>query len=361
MNQPWNEPWPLRCGVELPNRLALAPLTNLQSNLDGTLADDELRWLVRRAAGGFGLVSTCAAYVSEEGKAWHGQLGVSDDSHLEGLAKLADAVHQHQTCAVVQLHHGGAKATLAPDLRLGTVDGDGVRGATPSDLTRVIEDFVKAAMRAKVAGFDGVELHGANGYLFTQFLAPADNARRDAFGEALQGRALLLRRTMRAVREEVGAAFLVGVRLSPVDTWARRGLVLRDSIHVARWLVADGADYIHLSLRDAAGPPPFEDTAQPVARAFRDALSDEVPVLAAGGIWNQADLQTAIDAGVDVAVVGRAAIGNPDWGRDVGGDDYEPLRPPWSLEHLEQADVGEDFRKYLSGMRGLVEDASPGT
>lgn len=350
----WEHPLDLRCGVTLSNRLALAPLTNVQSHSDGTLGDDELRWLVRRAAGGFALISTCATYVSEEGKAWDGQLGIANDAHVDGLTRLAAALHEHDTRAIVQLHHAGAKAALAPELKLSTVDGDGIRGATPADLTRVVDDFVAAANRAVQAGFDGVEIHGANGYLFTQFLSPSDNPRSDAYGQALQGRARLLRRTMRAVRESVPSDFIVGVRLSPVDTYARRGLVLRDSVAVGRWMAADGADFVHLSLRNAAGPPPFEDTETPVVTAFRDALPDDVALSAAGGVWDVADLQNAAKAGADVAVVGRAAIGDPDWARRVSESAFEPVRPPWTQQQLVDADVGEAFRGYLSGMPGLV-------
>jgi 2,4-dienoyl-CoA reductase-like NADH-dependent reductase (Old Yellow Enzyme family) len=320
-----------RCGATAPNRFTLAPMTNTQSHEDGTLGDDELEWLVRRAEGGFGIVLSCASYVSEEGKAWAGQLGVASQAHVEGLKKLAHTLHKYDVCALVQLHHAGAKATLAPQLKLSTVDADGVKGATQKDIDRVVEDYVSAALRAQVAGFDGVEIHGANGYIFTQFLAPEDNPRDDEYGGGLEGRARFLRETLQAVRKAVRTDFVVGVRISPVDTWTRRGLVLADSLNLADWLVEDGADYIHLSLQDAERSPPFEeDVETPVARAFRDRLPDDVPVMAAGNIWTRNGLKSAIDAGVDLPAIGRAAIGNPDWADKVLTD-WQPNVPPWSL------------------------------
>lgn len=336
----------------------MAPLTNKQSHPDGTLSDDELAWLVRRAKDGFAWISTCAAFVSEEGHAWKGQLGIASDEHLPGLTRLAAALHEHGALAVVQLHHAGAKADLAPD-KLSTGGPKGCRAATHDDLQRVIEDFVAAARRAESAGFDGVEIHGANGYLFTQFLAPQDNPREDAYGGDLDNRARLLRETIRAVRAAVAPGFAVGVRTSPVDVWARRGLILSDGVEVARWAAEDGADFVHLSLGQAAGPAPHEWNTGPVARAVRDGVPSEVPVFAAGGIWTRADAEAAFDAGVDVAVLGRASIGNPDWPIASEQPDYQPQRPPWTTDYLESVDVGPDLLGYLRAFPGMVVGGTP--
>ena len=355
-----NAPFALPCGLEVRHRIAMAPLTNTQSEVDGTLGDDELRWLVRRAQGGFPWISTCATFVSEEGHAWKGQLGINTDAHVSGLQRLASALEEAGATAVVQLHHGGVKADLAPE-RLSTVENkdNNTRGATQEDIARVVQDFVAAAQRAERAGFAGVEIHGANGYLFTQFLAPADNPRNDDYGGDLAGRARLLRETMRAVRAAVSAPFAVGVRLSPVDLWSTRGLVLDDGVQVARWLAEDGADFIHLSLMDAAGPPPNESSKGPVARAVRDAVPDEVPIFAAGGIWTREDASRVLEAGVDVPVLGRAAIAHPDWPIASDQPSWEPTRPPWSEAYLRSVDVGPDLVRYLGMLSGMVEGGKP--
>ncbi|MCH9688127.1 MAG: NADH:flavin oxidoreductase [Deltaproteobacteria bacterium] len=352
-----DQPLVLRCGLTLPQRIAMAPLTNTQSEPDGSLGDAEFEWLVRRARDGFRWISTCAAFVSEQGHAWRGQLGIATDDHLKGLTRLATALREHGAAAVVQLHHGGAKAELAPGRPLSTVDGGpaNTRAATLEDLDEVIEQFVAAAQRAERAGFSGVEIHGANGYLFTQFLAPHDNPREDEYGGDLAGRALLLRRTLRAVRAAVSPSFAVGVRVSPVDVWAQRGLVLDDGVQVGRWLVEDGADFIHLSLGDASGPPAHEPDAGAVARAFRDALPGDVPIFAAGGIWTREDAARAVGAGVDVVVVGRAAIAHPNWPVVYTQPEWEPKRPTWSPDYLRSVDVGEALLQYLSGFAGMVE------
>lgn len=354
-----SEPLTLRCGATLSHRVVLAPLTNKQSNSDGTLHDDEFEWLTRRA-GEFAIVSTCAAYVSDEGKAWDGQLGIAGPQHDEGLKRLASAIGETSSLGIVQLHHAGAKADQA-EVKLSTVDDPdkGIRGATAPDLERVIDSFVAAARRAEAAGFAGVEVHGANGYLFTQFLAPEDNPRTDGYGGDLDGRARLLREAVHAVRSSTSSAFMVGVRISPVDTWARRGLVLADAKALVGQLATDGADFVHLSLRDASGPAPFEDSNERVATALRDALPPEVALFGAGGVWTKDDAEAARTAGLDAVVVGRAAIAHPDWPRRAMEPGFEPRRPPWSAEHLRQASVGPDLLDYLRGFPGMVEDGKP--
>ncbi len=235
-----------------------------------------------------------------------------------------------------------------------------MRGATQDDIDRVITDYVAAARRAEQAGFAGVEIHGANGYLFTQFLAPADNPRTDAYGGDLAGRARLLRQTLRAVRSSTGRGFAVGVRISPVDAWAKRGLVLADAVQLAPWLADDGADFIHLSLGDAGGSPPHEpDVPTPVARAIRDAVPAAVPILAAGGIWTRADAERAEAAGADVVVLGRAGMAHPDWPSASGQPGWEPVRPPWEPDYLRSVALGEPFLRYIHNFPGMVVGGAP--
>ena len=303
-----HDPLTLRCGLVLPDRTALAPLTNLQSHADGTLSDAEQAWLVRRA--GFGLVSTCAAYVHPLAKAWRGQLGIADDTHLPGLERLAAALRDAGTKAIVQLHHAGEHATVAPE-RISADDGERARAATAAELAEVVDAYAEAAARAERAGFDGVEIHGANGYLFTQFLAPDSNTRTDAWGGPLAHRAKLLRDTLQAVRAEVDPGFAVGVRISPVDQVSRRGLVLDDSLQVGRWLAEDGADFVHLSLRDAAAPAPFEPERGPVVSAFAEVLPDEVALVAAGGMWTAEDARAVLALGADIVVAGTGGDRQP--------------------------------------------------
>ncbi len=357
---PWSSPLHLRCGLVLPDRVVLAPLTNTQSHPDGTLSAAEAQWLLRRARDGFGTVETCATYVSDEGKAWLGQLGLATADHEASVASLAQQLEAAGTVGIVQLHHAGDKATCAP-VRLSTVDrpSEATRGATRADLARVVDDYVSAACRAERAGFAGVEVHGANGYLFAQFLSPDTNPRTDAYGAGLAGRARLLRETVQAVRAATSPGFAVGVRISPVDTRSRRGMVLDDSLQVGAWMAEDGVDFVHLSLQQATGSPPFEPGRTAVVTAFRERLPSAVAVWTVGGIWTAKAAEQALAAGGDAVVVGKAGIVHPDWPVAARRPDFVPRRPPWTLDQLAEVDVSPSFRTYLLRFPGLVEGGAP--
>jgi len=358
------EPLSLRSGVVWPNRIALAPMTNMQSLADGRLGDDELAWLARRADGGFGMIETCAAYVALDGKAWDGELGVDRDDDLPGLRRLAERLRRHGSAAFVQLFHGGVRA----DSKL---SGEQVwsasvwqedaptfqvpRAATSEDLERVIRDFAAAAVRAKEAGFDGVELHGAHGYLLTQFLSATMNPRTDGWGGDLVGRARLIREVTRAVRAAVGPKFAVGVRLSLEDWGSAKGLDLDESLQVASWLVDDGVEFVHASLWDASRMTKKRPEEHAVT-LLRAAIPREVPVIACGGIWSVADAQAVLDRGADAIALGRAGIVNPDWPRLAREAGWEPKRPPITKAELIERAVSPLFAGYLTRWKNFVAE-----
>jgi len=352
------DPIALRCGLVLPNRIALAPLTNLQSQPDGLLGDDELAFLARRADGGFGLISTCAAYVARDGKAWHGELGIDRDECLPGLTRLAARIHAGGARAIVQLFHGGARADAA-------LTGEPVwsasawvdeaqqvtpRAATTDDIGRTIDAFETAAARARAAGFDGVELHGAHGYLLSQFLSRTMNTRDDAWGGDLAGRARLVREVMRRVRARCGEQFAVGVRLSLEDFGQARGLDLDESLEVARWLADDGADFIHASLWDVTRMAAKRPEVHPLP-LLRDAVPREVAIFTAGKIWTHAEAEAVLARGADVVALGRSAILNPEWPRDEA-----TLRPPATRAQLAERAVSPLFASYLTRWKNFVAD-----
>ena len=346
-------PLTLRCGTILPNRFAMAPLTNTQSNLDGILGDDEYNWLTARA-GYFGLISTCAAFVSEEGHAWEGQLGISNDKHIPGLTKLASAIKSSGSLVIVQLHHGGAKADCAPQ-KISASASEDVNEATKEDIERIKNDYVQAALRAKEAGFSGVEIHGANGYIFTQFLSPVLNKRSDEYGGSIENRVRFLRETLQSVKKAVPKSFMVNVRISPVDTFNRLGLILEDSKKVAQWLAEDGADVIHLSLRNARGKSPFEESTVPVVTAIREAVPKDVKIAVAGGIWTRKDAIETEKAGADIIVLGKASIIHHNWVEASKNPDFKPHLPPWDVDSLRKEKVGSNFINYLTYRHKLVE------
>lgn len=358
-------PLSFRCGAVARNRIALAPLTNQQSHADGTLGEDELRWLERRAAGGFGLVETCAAHVRADGQGFPGQLGIFGDQHLPGLERLAGAIAERGALGVVQLYHGGARSPAAligaepwsasaiAEARPGF---EPARAASEAELGQVIDDFAAAARRAARAGFAGVELHGAHGYLFTQFLSRELNRREDRWGGDLPGRARLLREATQAVRAAVPSGFIVGARLSPEDFAFVRGLDLDESLEVAAWLAADGVDFVHLSLWDATRMTTKRPEEHPLP-LFRARLPEAVRLIAAGAIWTVDDAERALARGADMVALGKAAILNPDWPREAAEDPgFTPERGPMSPDELAARAVSPVFVDYLRRFRGLVAE-----
>lgn len=355
------EPMTFRNGQRCRNRLALAPMTNLQSQSDGILTDQELRWLVRRAQGGFGLIETCAAHVSVEGQGFPGELGIFSDQHLPGLTALATALHSEGALSLVQLFHGGTRAPQALTGRRPfsaseqPSDPENPRAATDDEILATIEAFRAAAVRAQRAGFSGVELHGAHGYIFSQFLSRTQNQRSDRWGGDLAGRARFLREATQAVRAAVPADFLVGVRLSPEDFGHAKGLDLDETLTVASWLCDDGVDFLHLSLwqsaRNTVKRP--DEHAMPL---FRRACAGDVRLIAAGGVWTVAEAMALLERGSDMVALGRSAICNPDWPRLAQQESFVPTRPPMTAQALSELAVSEVFVKYLRNFRGLVAD-----
>jgi len=169
MNNSLETPVHFTSGKVMKNRFMLAPLTNGQSYEDGRLSDDELNWLTMRGKGGFGLVMTCASHVKAVGKGFSGQLGIFSDDHIEGHQKLTASIKAHRSLAVIQLHHAGMRspaelineAPVAPSVN----EEFGAREFSLTEVKQLRDDFINAAIRAKKSGYDGVEVHGAHGYI----------------------------------------------------------------------------------------------------------------------------------------------------------------------------------------------------
>jgi 2,4-dienoyl-CoA reductase-like NADH-dependent reductase (Old Yellow Enzyme family) len=354
-------PLTFRTGLTIPNRVSLAAMTNKQSHDDGTLGDDELAWLISRAEGGFGLIFTCAAHVAKDGQGWAGELGIWNDAQLPGLRTIASAMRERHTAVMVQIFHGGSRADrevsgVQPWTATAT---DTARAATKEDLERVIAEFGDAAERAKAAGMDGVELHGAHGYLLTQFLSATENQRTDDWGGSLPNRARLVRSVMREVRARVGPSFTVGVRLSPEDFGNAKGLDLDESIQTAKWLADDGADFVHLSLWRSEQNTK-KRPAEHAITLFRAALPAHVRIVVAGGIWTGAEAQALLARGADVVALGRSAIVNPDWPNRVKAEaadhPFQPRRPPLTIDQLVECGLSRRFAGYMGAWKNFVKD-----
>ncbi len=353
-----------RTGHRVSNRLVLAAMTNMQSEPDGSLGDDELRWLAARAEGGFGIVTTCAAHVSLDGQGWEGELGVYDDALVPGLTRLAAVLRQHGALSLVQIFHGGVRAPSkltgqqpwsASSFEFDSPGFEMPRAATVDDIERTISAFAAAARRSAGAGFDGVEIHGAHGYLISQFLGTVTNTRTDEWGGLLENRARFVRRIVAAVRAVTPEGFLVGVRFSPEI--AEQGIVLADALTVARWLVDDGVDFLHVSNWDSFRPPvAHPDSERPLTTWTREAIGPDTPLIATGGVWTPAQADELLSHGADLVGLARAAIGHARWPLDAAAFGWEPARPPYTPEHLSDEALSETMVAYMRRWKGFVTD-----
>jgi 2,4-dienoyl-CoA reductase-like NADH-dependent reductase (Old Yellow Enzyme family) len=352
------EPLTLKHGPAMKNRFMLAPLTNCQSHPDGTLSDDEFHWLTMRAQGGFGLTMTCASYVQARGQGFPGQLGIFGDQHLEGLSRLAAAIKKNGSLSAVQLHHAGNRSPkeLVGEAVCPSDDPEtGARGLSLAEVEQLRDDFIAAAKRAERAGFDGVELHGAHGYILLEFLSAKLNRREDRYGGSLENRARIILEIIDGVRAACRADFQLGLRLSP----ERFGVKLPEIRDVAAEVLRQGKiDYLDMSLWDYTIEPADEAfKGRSLMSVFAELPRGEVRLGVAGKIRDAKDVEAVIDAGCDYALIGRAAILRHDFPERVRDEPgYVSPALPVSADHLIREGVSPRFIEYLRSFPGFVSD-----
>lgn len=352
-------PLTFKRGPSMKNRFMLAPLTNLQSHEDGVISDEEFHWLTMRAKGGFGLTMTCAAHVQEIGQGFPGQLGTFDDKHIEGLSRLAKAIKEEGSVSNCQLYHGGMRAPADVSGQTPVCPSDneetGARALKEAEIQELINDFIAAAVRAEQAGFDGVELHGAHGYLLCQFFSSDINKRQDNYGGSLENRSRILFEIIDGVRAHCRDDFMVGVRLSA----ERFGMKLDDSVAIAQRLCDEGKiDFLDMSLWDVFKEPVEEDKqGKDLLAYFTEIDRKDVRLGIAGKIRTPAEAEKAFARGVDWIMLGRAAILHHDFPLLMSGEsDFIPAELPVTREHLAKEGLSEKFIEYMNSWKGFVAE-----
>lgn len=337
-------------GPEWSNRLLMAPLTNTQSYKDGTLSDDEYNWLTKRSEGGFGAIMTCASHVSANGKGFPGQLGIWKDEHIEGLTRLADNLNSHGVYSIAQLHHAGMRSPHEEIEGLPECPSDnekyGAKELSKSNVERVQDDFVNAAIRAEKAGFYGVELHGAHGYLLCQFLSPVINQREDDYGGSPENRTRIITNIVERIRSECDRDFSIGIRLSP----ERFGLDMSEiKVFAEQVLTDDRIDYLDMSLWNVFNEPRDQSQkGKSLLKHFSDLERGGVKLGVTGNIRKGTDAQKALDEGADFAIIGRGSILHHDYPNRVKRDrEFTPISLPVSRAHLKNEALSDTFVDYL--------------
>jgi len=356
MNQPFR-PVRFRCGETMKNSFMLAPMTNTQSHEDGTLSDEEFHWLTMRAKGGFGLTMTCASHVQAIGKGFPGQLGIFSDAHKEGHSRLTAAIRSEGSLAVIQLHHAGIRSPK--DLVEGGPVGPSVheksnsRALTLEEVHQLRDDFIAGGVRAQQCGYNGVEIHGAHGYIICQFLSSEYNFRNDEYGGSLKNRSRLLFEIARGLRLACGPEFLIGIRLSP----ERFGMQLQEVKTICQQLINEkDIDFLDISLWDSfKDPEEKEHQGMTLLEHFSGINYGDVRWTVAGQIRTAANVRAVMDAGADFVSIGRAAILHhnfPELVREQS--EFEPVTLPVSTDYLRDEGLGKRFIEYMSRWPGFV-------
>ncbi|MEL0213659.1 MAG: NADH:flavin oxidoreductase, partial [Euryarchaeota archaeon] len=290
-----------------------------------------------------------------------GEMGVWGDHQLPGLTRLAAGINQHGAISLAQIFHGGMRCpqrltgvqpVSASVNQTSDSDNGETRALEDAEIEDLVEAFATAAARCEKAGFDGVEIHGAHGYLVCQFLGTETNRRDDRWGGTLENRARFLLQIIERIREVTSDDFLLGVRISP--EYKNIGVVLEDSLELVDMLADSALDFLHISCWDCFIPPTHHDDPRMVTEIFAERLANRLPLITCGAVWSSSEAQQVMDQGADLVAVARSAIGHADWAKYLGDLEYDPQRPPFTAEHLMAEGLSEKFVDYMRAWQGFV-------
>lgn len=313
-------------GIEVNNRIVMAPMTTYSGNKDGTVSDDEIAYYRHRNQSAGLLISACA-YVIPQGKGFPGQIGAHTDEMIPSLSRIAKALKEKGEKAVLQIHHGGRMSAIneLPDkqcISASAIPSEREGAQVPREMAEkeileTIAAFGQATRRAIEAGFDGVEIHGANTYLIQQFFSPHSNRRTDQWGGNLTKRMTFPIAIVDAVIETVDKyakdPFLVGYRISPEEI-ENPGIHMEDTLQLVEILAQKKLDYLHVSTINFWGASIRnpQDT-EPGAQIIHKKVGHLIPVIGVGGIHTPEQAEEVLATGISLVALGRELLIEPNW------------------------------------------------
>lgn len=356
-----------KSGVHVRNRLIMAPMTTFSADDNDYVSQEELDYYAERAHG-VGAIITACAYVSKNGKGFDGQMGIDHDGTIEGLAKLADVIHAGGAKGVVQIYHGGRLAVprLVPGgetVSAGTVAPLGDRGfysieqapraLTTEEVYEVIKDFGEATRRSIEAGFDGVELHGATGYLLQQFVSPHSNQRTDEFQDRYLFARKLIEEVRKVIQKHATSPFLIGYRFSPEEP-ETPGITMKESFELLDVLVGEDIDYIHIATTNAwAKPRRGIDSEKSRTELIAEYVSGRVPVIGVGNIHTPEEAAFVCEqAKTDFVALGRALVVDPHWVEKAQQNKAESIRHQLTINDQQEAVIPTPLWKLILEVEG---------
>ncbi|MBJ8482524.1 MULTISPECIES: NADH-dependent flavin oxidoreductase [Acinetobacter] len=348
------QPFQLTPELSLRNRIVMAPMTTWSANDDGTISTQELEYMRERVKG-VGLVITGCTHVQESGLGFTREFAGFDDRFTPSLAQLAQAAKSGGAPAILQIFHAGIKAIpdLIPDADIVSASAVAIsagpfkhqqlasRALSHDEVLQLIRDFGEATRRAIEAGFDGVELHGAHGFMIQNFFSPLYNQRDDVWGGSLEKRMAfplaVVGEVKRIIREHAQRPFALGYRIS-VEEYEDKGLEIADSLALIDQLIADGVDYLHVSLTDVLHAVPKHNLEQQLTiQQVLQRVANRIPVIAAGLLRTPQQAEQALDLGLPLIAIGKALVMNPNWVELVQQGRYDEITVelnPADVPHL---------------------------
>ena len=348
---PLFQTYTLNNGVTIKNRLVVAPMTHFGSQADGLISNQERTFLSNRA-GDMGMFITAATLVQKDGKAFHGQPEATGEHCLDSLKETAQILQQQGAKAILQIHHGGSKAM--DDLLDGldkisasASEAEHAREATAKEVEALIASYAQAADLALRAGFDGVEIHGANTYLIQQFYSAQSNRRNDQWGGSLENRMrfpLAVIDAVIAVREKHQRDdFIIGYRFSPEEP-GDDGLTMTETGALIDALVQKPLQYLHVSLWE------FDkkirrggDTAQTRMQFIHERINGKLPLIGVGNLFTADQILAAYETGwAEFIALGKTVMINPHIAtqiREGREDEIETQLNPTRADHYGLPDT----------------------
>lgn len=351
-------------GLKMQNRIVLAPMTLSVCKDGGYVSKEDLNYYARRS-GSVGMAITGSAYVHPLGQAFANSYSAAEDDKIEGLTCLAKAMKSKGALAVLQLYHGGRmvpphlvnEQPVSPSDIIGS---HGIvtkpRALTNREIEQIITDFLSAVERAIKAGFDGVELHGANTYLIQQFLSPHSNRRYDKWGGSANNRMrfakTLVKKTKQLVKDKCTRPFLVGYRFSPEEIEVP-GIDLFTSLQLLEQLIQLGIDYLHMSVEDAwqvsLRNPNKEE---PIIYSLLKQIKNRVPLIAVGNIKTGEDVSKLFKVGIPMVSIAQSLLLDPDWTKKIVEEKEDTVIRYYRDDLREDLQLPqpfvENFREYLT-------------
>ncbi|MGG5358714.1 MULTISPECIES: NADH-dependent flavin oxidoreductase [unclassified Enterococcus] len=358
----FKETFQFKNGSTLRNRLMLSPMTTEMSFYNGIVTQDELRYYANRSHD-LGAVITGAANVQAIGQGWKGELGVYDDRFIPGLTKLAKSIQAGGAKAILQIFHGGRMTPTAvidgqQPVSASAVPAERPDAPTPLALTgeevlAVIEDFKKAAIRAVKAGFDGIEIHGANTYLIQQFFSPHSNRREDEWGGSLENRYhfvdVLVDEVIAGVKQATSEPFIIGYRFSP-EEFETPGIRMEHTLYLVDHLAEKELDYLHVSLNTYDRVSVEEAYQEKTILAYmQEKIAGRLPLIGVGSIETADDIEKTLQS-ADLAAVGQAMLVDPDWAKKILAD--QPVKRVSELPEEIRALFRISIWDYVDAVRG---------